>query len=107
MHEAMKVARHPKDKTKKMFQPVQYLSIGQIDTIWKRMTYKLKHPEKDIPEDEETAQEVIELGMSDHEVDVQARLVESLHEELTKNDALPNTNHPMEVKLQIYNYNNI
>ena len=107
MHEAMKVARHPKDKTKKMFQPVQYLSIRQIDNIWNRMTYKLKHPEKDIPEDEETAQEVIALGMSDHEVDVQARLVESLHEELTKNDALPNTSHPMEVKLQIYNYNNI
>ena len=107
VHEAMKVARHPKDKTKKMFQPVQYLSIRQIDNIWNRMTYKLKHPEKDIPEDEETAQEVIALGMSDHEVDVQARLVESLHEELTKNDALPNTSHPMEVKLQIYNYNNI
>ena len=96
---AMKKQRDPKDRTKKLFQPSQYLSIGQIDNIWKRITYQLKHPEKEIPKDEETAQETIELGMADNEVDVQARLVESLHEELTKNDALPNTIHPIRVTL--------
>ena len=49
--------------------PHQLYPLINFAGLCRPETYPI-HPEKDIPEDEETAQEVIELGMSDHEVDI-------------------------------------